>query len=277
MSLKKEPSGRRSVEVEVEVPGTPEQVWEAIATGRGVSSWFVPTEIEERAGAMTVTCHFGPGMDSTATATAWEPPNRFAAESPGPGPNAPPLATEWIVEARSGGVCVVRVVHSLFADSDDWDGQLESAESGWPAFFRILRLYLTHFRGQPCSTFRVMGVAAGPQSAAWNRLIASLGLAGAGVGQRRTAGAGAPPLSGLVDLVGEGEHLHELLLLDEPAPGIASITAFTMGGKVYLTIAFYLYGERAPAAAERDEPAWHAWMKELFHPIEDARVEEATV
>ena len=45
MSVKREPSGRRSIRVEVEVPGTPEQVWEAIATGPGGSSWFVPTEI----------------------------------------------------------------------------------------------------------------------------------------------------------------------------------------------------------------------------------------
>jgi hypothetical protein len=82
MSVKQEPSGRRWVEVEVEVQGTPEQVWEAIATGPGVSSWFVPTEIEAREdGAKVVTSHFGPGMDAVATATAWEPPSRFAAES----------------------------------------------------------------------------------------------------------------------------------------------------------------------------------------------------
>jgi uncharacterized protein YndB with AHSA1/START domain len=50
MSVKKEPNGRRSVQVEVEVPGTPEQVWQAIATGPGVSAWFVPTEVEGRIG-----------------------------------------------------------------------------------------------------------------------------------------------------------------------------------------------------------------------------------
>jgi hypothetical protein len=83
-------------------------------------------------------------MESSATVTAWDPPRRFAAESQDLGPNAPPVATEWIVEARSGGVCVVRVgVHSLFASTDEWDDQLESFESGWPWFFRILRLYLT--------------------------------------------------------------------------------------------------------------------------------------
>ena len=117
MSVKKDASGRRSVQVEVEVPGTPEQVWQAIATGPGVSSWFVPTEVDERDGGKVVS-HFGPGMDSIATTTAWEPPHRFAAESHDLGPNAPPMATEWIVEARSGGVCVVRVVHSLFASTD---------------------------------------------------------------------------------------------------------------------------------------------------------------
>jgi uncharacterized protein YndB with AHSA1/START domain len=105
MNAKKDASGRRSVQVEVEVPGTPEEVWQAIATGPGVSSWFVPTEVDERAGGAVVS-HFGPGMDAVATATAWEPPRRFTAESRDLGLDAPPLATEWIVEARSGGTCV---------------------------------------------------------------------------------------------------------------------------------------------------------------------------
>ena len=63
MSVKKDPSGRRSVqvEVEVEVPGTPEQVWAAIATGPGISSWFVPTEVDGRAGGK-IACDFGGGM-----------------------------------------------------------------------------------------------------------------------------------------------------------------------------------------------------------------------
>jgi hypothetical protein len=64
MSVKKEASGRRSVQVEVEVPGTPEEVWQAIATGPGISSWFVPTEFEERDGKpVAVKLNFGPGME----------------------------------------------------------------------------------------------------------------------------------------------------------------------------------------------------------------------
>lgn len=272
MSVKKDASGLRSVQVEIEVPGTPEEVWQAIATGPGVSSWFVPTEVEEREDGTPelVVSHFGPGMDAIATLTAWEPPRRFAAESRDLGPNAPPIGTEWIVEARSGGTCIVRVVHSLFASSDDWDDQLESFESGWPWFFRILRLYLTHFRGERARAFRVMGFAPAPESEAWESLTGPLGLANATMGQRPNASAGVPPLAGLVERTGEGGHPHGLLLrVDEPAPGIVSLFAHTMGGQVCLVIDFYLYGEGAPAAVAGDEPLWHAWMNERFPSVSD--------
>jgi len=61
MSVKKEANGRRSVQIEIEVPGTPEEVWQAIATGPGISSWLVPAEFEVRDGKIvhSVVYHFG--------------------------------------------------------------------------------------------------------------------------------------------------------------------------------------------------------------------------
>ena len=271
MSVKKEESGRRSVQVEVEVPGTPEEVWQAIATGPGVSSWFVPTEVEEGPGGVPVkvVSNFGPGMESVATVTDWDPPRRFAADSLDLGPDAPSIATEWIVEARSGGTCVVRVVHSLFASGDEWDDQLAGWESGWPAFFRILRLYLTHFRGQRGAAFQLMGVAPEPADEAWNALAGALGLENATIGERRSAPADAPPLAGIVEEA--GEHRQVLLRLDQPAPGIAHLFALPMGGQVYLPIRLYLYGEGAAAVVAREEPLWNAWMKERFAPAGEAQ------
>jgi hypothetical protein len=38
MSVQQDADGHRSVQAEVEVVGTPEQVWQAIATGPGISS-----------------------------------------------------------------------------------------------------------------------------------------------------------------------------------------------------------------------------------------------
>src|SRR5205085_12518784 len=72
MSVKVESSGRRSIQVEVEVPGTPEEVWQAIASGPGISSWFAPTEFEERDGLpVALTVNLGPGMESRSVVTAW--------------------------------------------------------------------------------------------------------------------------------------------------------------------------------------------------------------
>jgi len=188
MPVKKEPSGRRSVQVEVEVPGTPEEVWRAIGTGAGISSWFVPTKLDERVGGK-LTCTFAPGMESSATITAWNPPHYSAAEGP-LGPNAPTLATEWFVEARSGGTCIVRVVHSLFASTDDWDKQLEDSESGWPAFFHTLRLVLTHFRGQQFAAIHELSMPPGPQSQLWESSPARL----ASLAQPLDKNAALPPL-----------------------------------------------------------------------------------
>jgi uncharacterized protein YndB with AHSA1/START domain len=264
MPVKKDESGRRYVQVEIEVPGTPEQVWKAIATGPGISSWFVPSQVEEREGGLA-TANFGPGMESAAKISAWEPPHRLVMDSEDLGPGAPPVASEWTVEARSGGTCVVRVVHSLFTDGEDWDNQLVGWESGWPSFFRILRLYLQHFPGQASSAFQLGGSAPGTRAEAWAALTGALGMAGAAAGQRVSSASGAPPLAGLVERVGEEAYPEELLLrLEEPAPGIAHLFALEMGGPVYLSFRVYLYGGTAAAAAARDEPKWQAWMGERF-------------
>src|SRR3954465_11236749 len=201
MSVKKEASGRRWVQVEVEVPGTPEEVWQAIATGPGISSWFVPAAFEERDGKpVALKLSFGPGMESRSVVTAWNPPRMLAAQGEGWG-GSPPIATEWSVEARAGGVCRVRVVNSLFASTDDWDDQLESTGLGWPAFIRTLRIYLTHFRGQRSAILQLVAPVAGTEAEAWETLTAALRLKGLCGGPRWTAPAGVPALSGVADYV----------------------------------------------------------------------------
>lgn len=264
MSLKKEASGRRSIQVEVEVPGTPEEVWQAIATGPGISAWFVPAEFEERDGKpVAVTLNLGPGMESRSVVTAWDPPRMFAKEADGWIPGSPPIATEWSVEARAGGVCVVRVVQSLFASTDDWDGQLEGTESGWPGFFRILRLYLTHFRGQRSATMQFMAPVAGRPAEAWATMTAALGLDGMEAGQRTAVPAGVPALGGVVEHISPSQY-GALLRLDEPGPGTAALYTIEFGDSVMATFTFYLYGDQAAGTVARETPLWQAWLRERF-------------
>src|SRR5271166_1345522 len=243
MSVKKEASGRHSVQVEVEVPGTPEEVWQAIATGPGISAWFVPAEFEERDGKpVAVKLNFGPGMESRSVVTAWDPPRMFAKEADGWFPGSPPIATEWSVEARAGGVCVVRVVQSLFASTDDWDNQLIGTESGWPGFFRILRIYLTHFRGQRSAIMQFIAPVTGTEAEAWATLTAALGLNGVAAGQRLPAPAGVPAIGGVVEHITQ-KPCYALLRLDKPGPGTAALGAVQCGGSVMVTFSFYLYGD----------------------------------
>jgi len=275
MSVKKEASGRRSVRVEVEVPGTPEEVWQAIATGPGISSWFVPAEFEERDGKpVAVTLNFGPGMESRSVVTAWDPPRMFAKEADGWFPGSPRIATEWSVEARAGGVCVVRVVQSLFASTDDWDEQLIGTESGWPGAFRILRLYLTHFRGQRSAFMQFLAPVAGTVPEVWAMLTTALGLNGVDAGQGWAVPAGVPVLGGVVDRVSQSPPPGALVRLDKPGPGVAALYTMEFGGPVMAAFTFYLYGDQAAATAARETPLWQAWIQERFPmPTELSRSE----
>lgn len=264
MSVKKEPSGRRSIQVEIEVPGTPEEVWAAIATGPGISAWFVPTEFEVRDGKpVAVKLSMGPGMESTSAVTAWEPLKKWAAQSDGWVPGMPPMANEWSIEALGGGRCIVRIVQSLFASTDDWDSQLDSAAHGWPGFLRALRLYLTHFRGERSTSMKWMAPAAGTEAEAWESLTAALGVKGLSVGQRWTAPAGVPAISGVVEYYTENPN-DALLRIEKPGPGIVALGTFNCGGPTMVALNFYLYGESAAGIAGRETPIWDAWFQKRF-------------
>ena len=164
----------------------------------------------------------------------------------------------------------MRVVHRWFADNDDWDGQFEGVEKGWPAFFRILRLYRTHFGGMPSSGFQLVGFAPGPTQDAWASLRGSLGFDAAVVGQGVRTAAGAPSMAGTIEHTREGNSPELLLRLGEPTPGVAHLFAMSMGAQVYLGINAYLYGDRAAAAVARDEPAWQAWIAQHFPAAMDS-------
>jgi uncharacterized protein YndB with AHSA1/START domain len=254
-----DPAGRpgRSIELEVEVDGTPEEVWRAIATGPGISAWYVPHEIDEHAGGSTVSS-FGPEpeMQIPGTVVVWEPPHRVVFA--GVGDNAT-FAFEWLVEARDGGSCVVRLVNSGFGSGDEWDAQYDGMSEGWLLFLLNLQLHLAHFRGRQARSLLPSAMWKGRRGEAWARLLASLGLPAAPqVGQRIAAtSADAPPLAGTV-VHASGWRL--ALVLDDPAPGTAFLAVEGDGDEVGISIWSYVYGDDRDAIADRDEVRWRDWL-----------------
>jgi len=249
------------IEFAIEVPGTPEQVWAAIATGAGITSWFLPTDVDEHEGGAIVT-HMGE-TDSPGTVTGWEPPHRFAYEEPewaaiGGHPDAvvTPLASEFLVEARSGGTCVVRVVSSAFGTGADWEREfIDEMQRYWVPFFEHqLRFYLARFAGQEATTRTVEVVLPGPPERVQQAMASSLGVTE--VGQR----VDGPGLRGQVERTGDP---YLLVSVDDP-PGYLSLFA-TAGdeGRTTAAIAAWLFGDDAPAFTERAVPAWRAWLESL--------------
>jgi uncharacterized protein YndB with AHSA1/START domain len=265
MTRPDDPADRPPLELEVEVPGTPEEVWRAIATGPGISAWLQPTEVEPRPGGR-FSFDLGAGPQS-GTVTAWEPPHRFGQEvtwRPGRGRPAARLATEWHVRARAGGTCVVRMVMSGFGSAEDWDEELEGIATGMRAALASLRLYLVHFPGRAGVWVRAATAAPGPPDRSWARLTEAIGLAGAVEGAPAgTAGAGEPALSGVVERVVDGGADHSLLLrVERPVPGLANV--FVLGNGGWVGLEACLYGDGAAAVAARLEPRWRRFLDSRF-------------
>lgn len=253
------PEQPRSIAIEVEVPGTVDEVWRAIATGPGISSWYVPHTVEEREGG-TAVASFGPGpeMQIPGRVAAWEPPHRVVFDG---GDGVGGLAFEWLVEGRDGGTCVVRLVNTGFGSGDEWDEQYDGMQAGWRMFLTNLRLHLEHFVGRNATSMLPMATWAGPRADTWTRLTEALGLpVAATVGERiEVAPANGPSMAGTVVDV---ESWRVALLLDQPTDGTAFIATEGRAENVGVSVWSYLYGDDAAQIVERDLPRWQQWLDE---------------
>jgi len=165
---------RRQIELEIEVPGTPEEVWRAIATGPGITSWYVPHAVEEaQGGAMSASFGDAPEMQVAGRVAEWDPPNRFVMDGGDPSEG---LVFEWLVEARDGGSCVVRLINSGFSQGGEWDDQYDAMHEGWLVFLSNLRLHLQHHAGDTATVGLPMTYVPVEADAAWAAMAGALGL-----------------------------------------------------------------------------------------------------
>ena len=244
----------RELRKEIHLDATPEQVWEAVATGPGIATWFVPHTVEEREGGR-VGQDFGGGHTDVGVVSAWEPPHRFAyrAATP-PEDGKPDYAFEFLVEGREGGGTVLRFVQSGFLDGSDWDGEYGSFDAGWTLFLHNLVEYLAHFPGRPVTNVVTVVYTEGGATALWPVLHRALGLDGhPAVGETLTLRPdGIDPISGVVDIanreflgIRSERGLHRLGAEGEDGCGVSSY--------------HYLY-DAAPDAPALTA-AWQSWLE----------------
>ena len=237
---------------EVELGATPEQVWEAIATGPGIDSWFMGrNDVEPREGG-TVRTAFG-DYNPEATVTAWEPPRRFAYRA-GPAEDGRFIAYEFLIEGRGGGSTVLRMVTSGFIPGDDWEAEYDAMTKGGALFFRTLVEYLTHFPGRTAVPITAFGPPVTDWERAWAALDHALGLTGRGTeGDRvRFTPEGLEPIDGVVYFV------------NADTLGIRTNDAlyrFLRGFRGPMVVAHHRFKDVDP---QRTAGAWQSWLARVF-------------
>jgi uncharacterized protein YndB with AHSA1/START domain len=240
------------LEYEIEVDATPEAVWDAIATGHGLDSWFMGrNEIEATVGGAARTIL--PGFAFEATVTASDPPKRLAQRT-AEGPDGSVHAFEFLIEGREGGSTVVRWVHSGFL-GDDWEAEYEGLSEGDPMYLDKLGQYLRYFRGWHATPVGAWGPKVKERDRAWELFGRGLGLPGpVEVGERvRLTPARLEPIDGVVDY---------------RTPSFLGVRAsdaiyrFIYGYDGTIVLGHHLFREGADQ--QKEEAAWSAWLGEVF-------------
>lgn len=164
---------------EIVIDASIEAVWKAIADGEELTRWFVEeASVEPRVGG-TITKSWGSEEKSSSTIEVWEPNKKLRVKltpfDMGAAKHDPavPMIDEYTIERRDGKT-VLRLVSSGIPDAPEWDGFYNGTDSGWHSFFRTLRHYLEHHRGQPRKTITITGQLTGSLEDAWARLLPAI-------------------------------------------------------------------------------------------------------
>jgi uncharacterized protein YndB with AHSA1/START domain len=247
------------ITVDHEVDATPEQVWEAIATGPGLDSWFLGhSEIEPRQGG-TVKWSVGE-WTAESTLTVWDPPNRLvnAGEE---GPDGTRHQFDYTVQPREGGGSSIRYVHSGVLGGDDWQAEYEAMSEGDPAYVFKLVQYLRHFKGRFGTRVDAFGPNVPDRAEAMAGFRRGLGLPDdVALGDEVSlAPEGVDPIEGEVDSL--SSHFMGVLSDDTIYRFIHGFTGETLVGH-------HVFADGANQ--EELESRWGSWLERTFEGAGEA-------
>ncbi|MET0425798.1 MAG: SRPBCC domain-containing protein [Actinoplanes sp.] len=157
---------------EATVHATPDQVWDAIATGPGISTWFIGrTDIQ----GDTIHTTFGDAAMPTGAITTRNPPHHLAHRSD-TAPDGRFVAYEYLIEGNDHAATTLRAVTSGFLPGDDWADEYEAMHHGTDLFFATLTEALNHFPGRTATPLVAFGPPVTDWPATWSALHEALGL-----------------------------------------------------------------------------------------------------
>lgn len=200
----------RSVEVQMEINAPVEAVWKALTDGEELTRWF-PLDARVKPGAGgSIWMSWGGAFEGESPIEVWEPNRRLKTVWPSHGaPTGCPakVAVDYYLEGR-GGKTVLRLVHSGFGVSAEWDKEFDGVTRGWAFELRGLRHYLENHRGRQ-------------RRVIWARKTTKLSTAET---MNRVIGSAGRVLRGRIEGLKEGDPFRlELVGSDQPIEGVVAV------------------------------------------------------
>lgn len=288
----------RHVVCSVPLPVAPGVVWDAVSTGEGISSWFVPCALEPQVGGRIVQFADPGAPDPTTgpeaaaeamlTATVGEitvytppggsVPGLFTYEERdwmGEGIPVPPWETscEVVDDGEGGSVLTLR---SGFASAGQLVEQsVDGSLSGWAQALTVLAHRLTHRPGDGVVTVDAATDALeATVPELWSQVVGRLIAPASGAGGSPGDGSGVVARAGEVGgIVAFHSEASVTIILSAPVDGILELFAFPAGethedaaGRASLAVRAFEYvevpgGDGRPlgaAAVDGVEPSWDA-------------------
>ena len=215
---------------ELELAGTPDDVWHAVATEEGNAAWLFP------------------GLTGRDQASVWEPPRRLVLRMEGPDGWFNQI--EDVIEARDGSTTVLRYVHSGIFE-EDWENQYDAAGQHTDFYLHTLGQYLRHFNGRAATYIGGESPDGIPAGSGFAGVKQALGVGdGASVGDRVRFGPDG--------LEGELNYVHPHFLGIRTADGLYCFFGRDAWGMQTGMTAHLFAGGVDKEATER---AWSEWMK----------------
>jgi uncharacterized protein YndB with AHSA1/START domain len=160
----------RAHETRIEIDAPIEDVWRALTEAREIQRWFAPKMTVEAGAGGSMLADWGPGLEWKNVIEVWEPNRHLRLAETRDHMLTPPGVTEKMGSCRLvqdyyleavGGKTVLRLVHSGFGSSSDWDNEYEGTRSGWAVCFLRLKYGLERHRRDTVRNFILTSVCPG--------------------------------------------------------------------------------------------------------------------
>ncbi|MEU7580698.1 SRPBCC domain-containing protein [Streptomyces sp. NPDC041068] len=232
---------------EIEVEGSPAELWDALTTGTG--GWLRPMAYEPREGG---------AAPSGGTVTRWDPPHRLTARVEDPDRVAGQTfdQLDHTIEPRDGGRrSWLRYVRSgVFVD--DWEARYDGVARHTDFHLHTLRQYMAYFAGRPVAYSALNGPAASTAPDSFVMLARALGLPDdASEGARVRVDAPVEELDAVIDF--RSPYFIGLRTDD-------ALHRFFGRNRSGAPVGVCVHDFGPHADAKRTELAWQDWLDHLY-------------